>query len=49
MCDFVVFYEDGRVEYVDVKGRETELFKLKKSVVEAQYPIKIKVVKKGDF
>jgi len=49
VCDFLVFYKDGRVEYVDVKGRETELFKLKKSVVEAQYPIEIQVIKKGDF
>jgi hypothetical protein len=49
VCDFLVFYTDGRIEYVDVKGRETELFKLKKSIVEAQYPIKIKVLKKGDF
>lgn len=48
-CDFQVFYANGTVEYVDVKGRETEGFKLKKSIVENLYPVEIKIVKKGDF
>lgn len=47
--DFTVFYEDGHVEYVDVKGRVTDMFKMKKKQVEDLYPVKIKVVKKGDF
>lgn len=43
--DFVEFFPDGRVEYIDVKGFETAVFKFKKRQVESLYPIKIKVVK----
>lgn len=39
--DFLVFYSDGRVEYVDVKGMRTPVYKLKKKMVEELYPIKI--------
>ncbi len=49
VCDFQVFTTDGRVIYVDVKGVETNMFKLKKKQVEALYPVEIKVVKRGDF
>lgn len=42
--DFQVFYRDGTVHYVDVKGYETEVFKLKKRMVEDLYPIEIEVV-----
>ena len=48
-CDFQVFYEDGRIEFVDVKGVETPMFKLKKKLVESQYPVEIKVIKKGEW
>lgn len=43
VVDFLVFFTDpGRKpEYVDVKGRKTENFKLKKRQVEALYPITI--------
>jgi len=34
---------------VDIKGMETQLFKLKKSIVESVYPVEIKIVKKGEF
>ncbi len=43
--DFVVFYTDGAVRYVDVKGKETAMFKLKKRQVESLYPVTIEVVK----
>ena len=49
VCDFLVFYTDGSHAYIDVKGVETQLFKLKKSIVEEIYPIEIKIVKKGEF
>ena len=49
LCDFQIFYPDGRVKYVDTKGRKTETYKVKKSVVEALYPVKIIELKKGDF
>lgn len=48
VCDFQVFYKD-RVEFVDVKGLETDMFKLKKKLVESQYPVEIKIVKKGQW
>lgn len=45
VVDFQVFYSDGTVDFVDVKGVETEVFKLKKRQVEEIYPIKITIVK----
>lgn len=48
-ADFSVFYADGTHQIVDVKGRETEVFRIKKKQVEALYPIKIQIIKKGDF
>ena len=37
------------LRYVDVKGIETPTFIMKKKQVEDLYPIKIEVVKRGDF
>lgn len=46
VCDFLIFYADGSCEFVDVKGMETETFKLKKKLVETLYaPITITLVK----
>lgn len=44
VVDFLVFLADGSVEFVDVKGMETDMFKLKKRQVEALYPFEIKIV-----
>lgn len=42
VLDFLVFYTDERTpDYVDVKGRETQVFRLKKRQVEELYPIRI--------
>jgi|HubBroStandDraft_5_1064220.scaffolds.fasta_scaffold69074_4 hypothetical protein len=49
IVDFLVFYENGSIEFVDTKGVETDTFKIKKREIEAIYPFEIKVVKKGDF
>ena len=49
VCDFQVFYSDGRVEFIDIKGFETPDFKMKKKLVEANYPIDITVLKRGEF
>jgi hypothetical protein len=49
ICDFVLFTEDGNVRFVDVKGVETDSFKIKKREVEAIYPITIEIVKREDF
>jgi hypothetical protein len=43
--DFVVFECDGTVRFIDVKGAETETFRLKKRQVEELYPVQIEVVK----
>lgn len=49
VCDYQIFYSDGRVTFVDVKGVETPDFIAKKKIVEAMYPVTIDVIKKGDF
>lgn len=49
LLDFKVEYGDGRIEYVDTKGVITPMYRIKKKLVEAIYPIKIKEVKKGQF
>lgn len=48
-CDFLVFLSDGSHRFIDVKGYETDLFKVKKSEVEAKYGVEIHVIKRGDF
>jgi len=40
-CDFEVFYKDGRVEFIDVKGKRTQMYITKKKMVESLYPVKI--------
>lgn len=45
VIDFVEFWADGRIEFVDVKGMQTEAFKIKRRAVQAVYPVKIKTVK----
>lgn len=44
--DYVLFYVDGTVEFVEVKGRDLPMGKLKREQVEALYPVEIKVVNK---
>jgi len=46
VVDFVEFWSNGEVRFVDVKGFETAEFKLKKKLVESLYPIEIEIVKK---
>ena len=43
-CDFVEFLANGMVEFIEVKGYKTPLYKLKKSLVESLYPLQIKEV-----
>ena len=43
VVDFLEFHADGSVHYVDVKGKETPVFRLKKREVEHQYPIRIEL------
>lgn len=42
ICDFEVLYKDGHIEIVDCKGYKTDIYRLKKKLVEAQYGITIK-------
>ena len=44
-CDFLVFYADGTVKFIDVKGMRTQVFDIKKKIIESIYPIEIEIVK----
>ena len=41
--DFVEYWSDGTVHFVDVKGYDTPMGKLKRKQVEAIYPITIEI------
>ena len=49
LLDFKVTFADGRVEFIDVKGVKTDVYRIKSKLLLAIYGIKIKEVKKGDF
>lgn len=44
VIDFVVFMADGRVRYVDAKGRETQAFRIKRREIQHHYPIVVECV-----
>lgn len=46
VCDYQVFWANGDVTFVDVKGKDTPMSLLKRKQVEAIYPIEIEVVSK---
>lgn len=48
-CDFQVFWSNGNVAFIDVKGMETKEFIMKKKLVESLYPVEIVIVKRGEF
>jgi hypothetical protein len=41
ICDFQVFWSDGKITFEDVKGYNTPLYETKKKIVESLYPIEI--------
>lgn len=41
VCDFMVFWTNGDITIEDVKGMKTEMYIMKKKMVENWYPIKI--------
>lgn len=46
IADFVVNHHDGTTEVIDVKGMETQVFKIKRKMFEYKYPeLKLKIVK----
>ena len=45
ICDFEVFYADGHVEFTEVKGFETQTWKLKRRLMAEKFPmVKIQIV-----
>ena len=48
-ADFQVFLNNGEVQYIDTKGRETQIFRLKKRMVEDLYPIVIQCVRRDEI
>lgn len=38
VADFVIYHFDGRIEVIDVKGVETDVFKIKHKLFEYKYP-----------
>jgi len=44
VIDFQEFHTDGTVHFIDTKGYETDVFKIKKKQAEALYPIEIEVI-----
>lgn len=47
--DFMVFYSDGRVDWVDVKGVRTPEYRIKKAQVEERYNMVINEVERKDI
>lgn len=41
VVDFVEFWANGDVRFVDVKGVQTPMYKVKKKMIEAEFPIQI--------
>ncbi len=46
VCDYQIFWKNGDVSFIDVKGRDTPVSILKRKQVEEIYPIEIEIVKK---
>lgn len=46
IIDFQVFLSDGTVEFVETKGLDLPLGKMKRKQVEELYPVEIKVITK---
>lgn len=44
LADFKVLFADGRTEIIDVKGMRTDIYKLKKKLVQACHGVEIKEV-----
>jgi len=43
VVDFIEFWSDGTVHFIDVKGFDTPLGKMKRKQVEAIYPVTVEV------
>ena len=46
VADFVILRNDGILEVVDIKGMETDVFKIKRKLFEFAYPnLELKIIK----
>lgn len=45
IADFKVYYNDGTVQIIDIKGFETADFKIKRKLFEKKYPFSLVLVK----
>lgn len=45
LVDFVTFNTDGSVHFLEAKGYDTPIGKMKRKIIEATYPIKIEILK----
>ena len=45
IADFKVYYNDGTVQIIDVKGYETADFKIKRKLFEKKYPFSLVLIK----
>jgi hypothetical protein len=45
VADFSVYYHDGTIEIIDVKGFETADFKIKRKLFEKKFPFKLTLMK----
>jgi hypothetical protein len=44
VADFEIHHTDGSIEVIDVKSKETEVFKIKRKLFEMKYPHKLSLV-----
>jgi len=44
VVDFMEVWVDGSIHWVDVKGHKTEMYRVKKKLTEAEYPVRIEEV-----
>lgn len=51
VADFEIHHKDGSIEAVDVKGKQTQVFRIKEKMFDKKYPHKLTLVKweKGRF
>lgn len=47
IVDFVVYYNDNTVAFIDTKGYETADFKIKKKLFETKYQVRLLLVKRN--
>ncbi len=45
VVDFLVFNVDGSCQFLEVKGYDTSMGKMKRKMAEAEYPITIEIMK----